>query len=150
MTFRTRRLRAAAVVAGLALATVGLVPAQAAQAYDDDCTIRQFGPIQYWYHSNFDGALSCQNGTVRDLSSPPTYFNKIDTARAHPRDGLGKQLWNDAGSAENHDMNCLATIWFKVGYQGDHVTLNRFGQPNWYSANLGPVNNNNRSQNWAC
>lgn len=109
-----------------------------------------WGPIVYNYHSYAAGALNCQDGNVPDLSSPAMYFNHTNPDADNPNDGLGKPLWNDAGSGENWDLTCTAHIWYHANYTGSQLTLSPFSHSGWYSNTLGVVNNNNRSQSWNC
>ncbi len=129
----------AAVLASVATAT----PAQAVDV-NNYCFIgTPNGDMCYWFRSNWGGAKAGLWQANADLLNPLVLF-------PGPGSGVGQPIGNHAGSGANYDTGCRPTIWYHASYTGSSLTLAKYTQPGWSSATLGVVNNNNRSQSWAC
>lgn len=150
MRTRTRLLRHLGVVtrvslvagifgAGLVAATAG--PALATTA-SSNCTAVAYGPMCYYYRSNYGGARAAINGVVDDL-----YAYEFSNTGA----GAYVDVANHAGSGINVDTRCVARIWEHVSQTGQVKELNYNGYIGDRDPTLDALNNNNRSQSWrAC
>lgn len=143
----TTRIRRAilGMLAVLGVTAGILVAAAPAQAINNQCNVGTgiYGDACLYYQSNYRGAKAGIYYTVPDYASPALYF-------PGPGAGAGTRLWNNAGSGSNGDLICTARIWFSRNFGGPHVALAPYGLPGWAHPTLGSVNNDNRSQNWAC
>jgi hypothetical protein len=133
-------LRASAVVAlmGAGLVAIAASPASATTA-SGDCSARDYGPMCYYFRSNYGGARAAINGWVGDL-----YAYEFSNTGA----GAFQDVANNAGSGINVDTRCLAQIWEHVNSTGRVKELNYYGYLGDRDSTLDELNNNNRSQSW--
>jgi peptidase inhibitor family I36 len=124
------------VAAGAVVLTAS--PAGATTA-SSDCTARAYGPMCFYYASNYQGARAAITTATPDLYSY-TFSNTGS--------GAGTYVANNAGSGINEDTRCVARIWYDANYTGIVFDLNYHGYIGDRDTTLDDLNNNNRSLSW--
>lgn len=141
----TVRRTAGMIFAALVMIAASLAIVSPAQAYtiNNVCEVGEYKDNCLYFRSNYGGAKAGIAPAVPDYANPPVYF-------PGPGEGSGTRIWNNAGSGQNHDTVCTVRVWYSANYGAPYQQLNRYPTSGYASPTLGPVNNDNRSQNWTC
>lgn len=138
------RTRMAAVLGTAAIAGAGVLfaAAPASAATSADCNPRDFGPMCYFFHSNYGGARAGIVSAVDDLYAW--------TFAPGTGSGAGQAVANNSGSGSNRDSHCQSQTWSHVNGTGNVLTLTRYAVAGYQNPTLGQLNNDNRSLRWLC
>jgi hypothetical protein len=128
----------AVALLGVGLVAVTASPASATTA-SSNCAAVDYGPMCYYFQSNYGGARAAINNWVNDL-----YAFEFSNTGA----GAYQDVANNAGSGINADRRCIARIWEHVSQTGRVKELNWNGYVGDRDSTLDELNNNNRSQSW--